>query len=603
MSFDPFLRNSHTPAKATVENLQDVLTWVNNDCECEEATKNGYRGALFWTAKLARTPLSDIPADRDAVLAMFPDRDFSREWAKTYKAFRARKKNLSAAINGATGIIAEKAARRARTDGWRRLIERLRFLLPSLSDRSAALDPHKIVVVEALADLARGLEIDACDVTGETPLRLYRAAENAGQRKACEEAITLMNEVRCRDDGELMACLPRMPIIFARPKKPEHTEISKTLCQEIEDWVHIATRGQWSPTDEAFEQEVNPKPFRIAVRKVIRTAIAIEAIDSGSQTIAFAFADKTLTEVVRTWRKWSVDGDPRAIDTVTAKGYLERVKTFLERNGEEPAYIGTLLKTDRWLSSISGRSNNMSPRTQRFCRRVVRDLQVRGVFVSLHISYRNEAKLHLRKAKQFPADAATHLDKARKFGTIAAFAALMIDAAPLRIGSALPITFRGKDPWLNLGSNKKSDGHLFVPPGMTKNGKPISAPISAKSRTRGLEVLRWYETKIRPLYPHAGKNDFFFPGIQSAHKPLPYSTFKSWWTKTISDFGFPGMTPHMFRHGQASILVANNPGDWNYAMARLGDALSTCMDYYGWIDEERLILEGQNQLTRGLPNV
>ena len=197
-----------------------------------------------------------------------------------------------------------------------------------------------------------------------------------------------------------------------------------------------------------------------------------------------------------------------------------------------------------------------------------------------------------------------HLIAARSYGTIAAFAAIETDAAPLRIGSALPMTFRGKDPWLNLGSRKNSDGHLIVPAERTKTKKKaISAPISAKNRTRGLETLRWFERNIRPLYPHAEQNDFFFPGVQARNEHLSYATFNKWWNKTIPEFGFPGMTPHMFRHGQASILVANNPGDWSYVMARLGDALSTCMDYYGWIDEERLILEGQKKLTRGLPNV
>lgn len=603
MSFDPFLRVSLAPAQATIQNLQDVLTWVDKDCECQESTKNGYRGALLWVSKHARTPLCDIPADRDAVLARFPDRDFTREWAKSFKAFLARKKNLSAAINGATGVIAEKASRGARIDGWHRLIERLRLLLPSLADSEPALDPYKIIAVQAFAGLARSLEIDACDVVGDVSQWLYRAAENAGQRNACAEAIALMNAVRKLDDGELMACLPRMPIMFARPKKPEHIEIPQMLDQEIEVWVHVATRGAWSPTDETFEQGVAAKPYQSAVRKVVKTALAIHAIDSESLTIAFAFADTTLTEVVRTWREWRADADPRAIDTFTARGYLERVQTFLERNGEASEHIGTLLKTDRWLTSNPGSRKGMPPRTQNFCRRVVRDLQARGAFLALHIRYRKAAEYHLQKAKKFPPSAASHLKKARSYGTIAAFAALETDATPLRIGSALPITFRGNDPCLRLAPNTKNDGHLFVPPEMTKTGKPISAPISAKNRTRGLQTLHWYERKIRPLYPHAGQNDFFFPSVQARNKPLPYSTFKKWWTRTIQEFGFPGMTPHMFRHGQASILVANNPGDWAYVMARLGDALSTCMEYYGWVDEERLILEGQNQLTRGLPNV
>ncbi|MFG6626914.1 hypothetical protein [Sulfitobacter sp. 1A12056] len=476
MSFDPFLRNSHTPAKATIENLQDVLTWVNNDCECEETTKNGYRGALLWVSKHARTPLTDLPADRDAVLARFPNRDFTREWAKTYNAFLARKKNLSAAINGATGIIAEKAAHRARSDGWHRLIDRLRFLLSSYPAQTKFIDPRKIIAIEVLAGLARSLEIDACDVEGDVPLKIYSATGKPGRRKACVEAMALMNEVRGLDDGELMACLPRAPIVFARPKKPEHIEIPGILEQEIEVWVELAARGPWSPTDEAYQPGIDPMPFRNAVRKIVRTALMIRAIDSKCYTIAFAFADSIMTEVIRTWRRWEADADPRAIKASTAKGYLERAKTLLERNGEATYHIRTLLKTDRWLTLTSGRHNKMSPRTQRFCRRVVRDLQARGDFVSLHISFWRKAVFHLRKAKQFPSEATGHLDVARKYGTIAAFAALEIDAIPLRVGNALAITFRGKDPWLSLGSAlariRRSTGISLCRPMRTKPVNP-----------------------------------------------------------------------------------------------------------------------------------
>jgi len=601
MFFDPYLREVHTSAKETIQNLQDVLTWVNNNCDCEETTKNGYRGALLWVSKQARRPLHDIPADRDAVLAKFPDEGFTRDWAKTFRAFRARKKNLSAAINGATGVIAERAARASQIDGWCRLISRLRVLLPTISEPPPALNPHKIISVQALAALARSLNIDACDLTGDVPRELYRAAKDAGQRDACEDAIALMNAVRELDDGELMAALPGTPILFARPRRPEHIEIPTTLSEEIDVWVYVATRGEWSPTDEDYGPGVAAGTYRSAVRKVVKTALAIHAIRSDTETIAHVFANAAMTEVVRTWRKWHFGADPRALTTKTAIGYLECVRTLLERNGEDRSHVDILLKTDLWLS---GHRNDMSPSTERFCRRVVRDLQARGDFLGLHVKYRKVAELQLRKAKKFPSNAVKHLIAARSYGTIAAFAAIETDAAPLRIGSALPMTFRGKDPWLNLGSRKNSDGHLIVPAERTKTKKKaISAPISAKNRTRGLETLRWFERNIRPLYPHAEQNDFFFPGVQARNEHLSYATFNKWWNKTIPEFGFPGMTPHMFRHGQASILVANNPGDWSYVMARLGDALSTCMDYYGWIDEERLILEGQKKLTRGLPNV
>lgn len=603
MPFDPFVTSGVPDGKPKADNLQDALSWVDGDCDLAENTKTAYRGALLWAGKHLRRPLSEIAADHDAVLGNFPDAEYSREWAKTYDAFKIRKRSLSAAINGATGVIAERKERRARADGWSRLIARLRLLSLSWSEAAAELHPGRIIAVEALASLARSQAVDTWDLVGEIPARLYRAAQNKGQRDACVDAIAMMNAVRALDDAEVESCLPERPIVFSRPKKPEDIQIPAQLRDELDIWITVATRGEWSPTDASYGPGVDPGPFRNATNKVIKTAIAIGLFDTTtSTTVAFAFGDKILTEVVRSWRRWGLGADPRAIAARTAKDYLARVKTFLARNGEASDHVQKILKTDQWLSVTRVGQTKMSPRAQRFCRNVVRDMGVRANFLSLHIRYRKAAESHLRKAKACHSRSKFHLGRARKYGTIAAFAAIESDAAPVRSHTTLKCTFRGPNPWLNLGSRKQSDGHLYIPSGETKNKKAISAPISAKSKTHGLDTLRWYEKKIRPLFPHADANDFFFPSVQSPKESLCYSTFKKWWDQTISEFNFPGMNPHMFRHGQASILVANNPGSWNYVMARLGDALRTCMEYYGWIDEERLIEEGQMQLTRDLPN-
>jgi hypothetical protein len=58
----------------------------------------------------------------------------------------------------------------------------------------------------------------------------------------------------------------------------------------------------------------------------------------------------------------------------------------------------------------------------------------------------------------------------------------------------------------------------------------------------------------------------------------------------------------MFRHGQASILVAENPGNWSLVAARLGDTEAVCRDNYAWIDHEKLVLAGQRELTKEFPS-
>ena len=113
--------------------------------------------------------------------------------------------------------------------------------------------------------------------------------------------------------------------------------------------------------------------------------------------------------------------------------------------------------------------------------------------------------------------------------------------------------------------------------------------------------MRWFETKIRPLFCNHKDNDHFFPAVIDPTKPLPYGTFKSWWSDCAANSGFPGMNPHMFRHGQASILVAQNPGNWSLVSARLGDTEAVCRTTYAWIDHDKLVLAGQQELSKELP--
>lgn len=96
--------------------------------------------------------------------------------------------------------------------------------------------------------------------------------------------------------------------------------------------------------------------------------------------------------------------------------------------------------------------------------------------------------------------------------------------------------------------------------------------------------------------------DFLFPAPTNPHRHISYSTFRTWWDDCVLEIGLPGMTPHMFRHGLASIIAAENPGNWALLAALLGDAESTCRDYYAWIDKDRLIREGHAIITKGVPH-
>ena len=606
MPFDPFTQTASITVNsnaAQMENLADVLSWIENGkSDLETDTRLDYSRAVKLVGKRLRKPLSSIPASTDAFRAAFPDAEYSVLWGKSFNAFKRWKGKVCAAINGATGAIAAKAERRARDDDWRTLIDVLSDIAARTPPEDALFHEKEIIGVTALADAAR-----RADVPGPRNIHgcihdILAEAADSGQRKAIIDALHLCDRIGSLRDNRLGQLLPDEPIAFS-PIDTAQIEIPYRLLAELDVWLDVATRGEWSLTKQAYGKGIARKPYQDATRKVIRTAHQCDAIDlAETNSIAWAFSDSVLTEVVRIWCKDHEANERGAIAPHTAKNYLETVACFLKRNGECAHLVKNILATDEWIRSGAD-SREMPARAKRLCRSVVTDKAIRLAFLSLHIRYRDAAEDYLKMAAEKPQARRHALMMARQLGTCAAFAALETDVVPVRVSNALACTYRGRGAWLELGHGSKQDGHLFVPASATKNDKEINAPIKANSRLRGLETLRWYEKKIRPLFPYHTESDYFFPAVKTAGEPLSYATLLKWWKKTINDFGFPGMNPHMFRHGQASILVANNPGDWQTVSARLGDTEYTCRKHYAWIHEEAVILEGQRRLTEGLFHV
>lgn len=603
MSFDPFAHATSVKERSgevQIETLADVLSWIaEGKATLSDDTRLDYARAIRRVGKLQRRPLSEISASTHAFRTMFPDAEYGAAWGKSFNAFRHWKRKVCAAIKGATGEIAARAERRGRDDDWRKLVDVLSDIAARTPAADAIFQEKELIGVTALADAARRLDVPGPRHIRGRVLDILAETESTGQRKAIIGALHLCDRIRVICDNRLTQLLPDEPIAFS-PNESAQIEIPDHLLAELDVWLDVATRGAWSLTARAYGKGIERKPYQDATRNIIRTAHQCGGIDLAEiMTIAAAFSDNVLIEVVRTWCKDHEARKSGAVAPRTGKKYLETAICFLERNGESAEIVKKILKTDEWIRSADN-SCGMPERAKRLCRRVVTDMPTRLSFLSLHISYRDAAQKYLKKAKDDPKTRDDALAMARQFGACAAFAAIATDIVPLRVGNALACTYRGPSAWLELGHGREQHGHLHIPAAKTKNRKAINAPINADSPLRGLETLRWYEKNIRPLFPYHGESDYFFPAVTMPGEPLSYFTFLDWWKKSIGGFGFHGMNPHMFRHGQASILVANNPGDWQTVSARLGDTEYTCRKYYTWIHEEKLILQGQERLTEGL---
>lgn len=607
MTFDPFAEGFDQGGRtetAAVRTLQDVLAWLDsNSCHLEEETRPSYRQAVRKAARLMKQPLDRVPACRKTFLDRFPLERYDPSWGVSIDAVIRWRRYVSAAIHGATGVLAAQRERRARLDGWAALLGALKKMLEQ-GTLPFPLHENELIAIGSAAETARGLDLQPGDLDPELSLRLYRAADSKGKRDVVLQTYEIMDRLWECKVSRLHNALPRHPLAFVKPERTSTVHIPEHLEQELASWVHIAARGAWSITDRAYTDGVSPRSYFTAVRKILTTAESSDTVRLADlDTIAAAFDGHVLVAVVQQLRDWNMRGCWQAITPRTARSYLESLVPFLERNGEDASTLRDILKSDRWLASGRATHIGMAPHVKAFCRRVVTNPNARLEFLSLSIKMRGKAISLLRTAKKAEGAEAERLFRlARRYGTCAAFAALETSAVPARVSNVLAIKSQGESAWLELGHRKCEDGYLVIPADFVKNRKEIAAPILAADKLRGLETLRWYEKEIRPLFASHRKNDYFFPAIMKNGEPLPYATFLTWWAQAAAEFGFPSLNPHMFRHGQASIIVASNPGNWALVAARLGDTEAMCRKHYAWIDEEKLILEGQRILTEGLPH-
>jgi hypothetical protein len=513
-------------------------------------------------------------------------------------------RKVVAAFKGASGEIAAQRERRGRGDGWRHLIAALQAVATSPFDGpSPTLTHNEIIPLNVLADLARRRGHEPFDLTNGLVLDIYLNEAVKDQKETVLRAAKLLDRIREVDWGDFSDWLPEEPLHFRKPVLAERSQkLPPHLERELQVMVELASRGDLDPTTgERFGGKVST-PIHYAARKIVVTGLfLLQVPEREPDTIAAFFDYVWLTKILAQWQQWDAADDPRAISATTAVGYFERIAPFLDRNGYDGSGARRLKSQSVWLQDGAEARGRMTPKAEQFCRLILKDRTLRVRMMSLHVHWRKRAEAELEKARIKGRNGGQrHIELARQYGTIACFAAIETDAAPVRVDNALNITFGRPGAWLTLPTRHEKNGRLQIPASCTKNGKPIDAPILHTSRTRGLQTILWFIRTIRPLFRHAGTSDFLFPAVKEAGKPLSYGTFAGWWYPAVSEEDLPDMTPHKLRHAQASILISKRPGDWTLAAIRLGDTEATVKRNYGFIDVERLHILAGEVLTEDL---
>ncbi|WP_291736939.1 tyrosine-type recombinase/integrase, partial [Leisingera sp. F5] len=544
---------------------QDKKDYVSPVKRCSELYKNRH--------------LQDIPADLDEFKRRFPLGGFDPRHFKTEKAYKAWRRKVSAAIKGATGQLQEEQERRARQDAWAELID---ALTPLTGMPDQAMYPHQVLIpIRKLSDLAWQHGKEPNQVSQEW-LSGLRTRLGSNDWKSLQSALRRLNHFRYLSSARPL--LPPEP--FAEPEVlranilpgiPDH------VAAEIRDWVLNATRGEYDPVEDRYEEGTSEddKSFKTAaLRKFVSTLSECAGLET-DLGLRELLSPENAVQVVRRWSS-NMDGAGK-ITARTAHDYLKAIYIVMARNGLPPDAIKAQLANNRFLKQGKKQGSHMSPGARTFCETLLGSQKLTLTFLSLHVQLRNRAQELLNS---FSADGramtGSEIEEVRSIGSVAAVCALETRGAPIRIDNALALAIRGDNITFHLPGRMTDHATITLSPEHTKNDNEIWAPIE-RGNLNGLEVIEWYMETIRPLYPGADSSDFLFPGI-IADGNLPYETFLGWFKRETRAAGLP-MTPHNFRHGLASLLIEANPGRWDLLERLLDDTVGTARKNYGWVNK------------------
>lgn len=605
MTFDPYspaaAATVFKDASPALSGVQQVKDWLKS-ADLSAYTRDDYRRAVEKFGRVYDNRTDPLPLDTERVERILKMRGFDPDHFRTVKAYTRWAGKVMAAFRGASGELAARRELLAQDDDWAAFLAALRqHASCPLEGPIDTIHPNSITSIKVMATLARRRNLGPREITPHVGLLLYLEDARKEQRRSIEKGLRWMDALREVAWGDFSRWLPSNAIGFQKPVQVVHAApLPDHLKQELDSMVAIATRGRIDQTTNETFGDLNPHPIHYAAKKVIDTGMLVCGRTAAQvDTVAGFFDRSSITGVLTCWQRWDSDGDPRAISALTAAGYFQRLAPFLERNGYSGQAVRDALKETRWLQQGLDSLNDMTPAAREFCKRILDERLLRLRFLSLHIRWRKLAMKELAKAKSKPGQRGKrHIERARAFGVCAAFAAIETDAAPIRIGNALDITVNIPGAWLSLPTRYRTFARLEIPAGETKNGQPISGKMLAESPLKGLPTLLWYMKEIRPLFQGFASSPYLFPAIRDPDKPLSYSTFSNWWWRAISEADLPDLNPHRFRHGQASILVARNPGNWLLVSVRLGDTEKTAKGNYAFVDRARIMEEGMNSLAK-----
>ncbi|MGM0584272.1 MAG: hypothetical protein ACQEUZ_06445 [Pseudomonadota bacterium] len=525
-------------------------------------------------------PAERIPADPvtfEASWGPFKKRRETPEGFPSFSAFKTWFSNVKSLLEHASGKATEKAALRLAEDDWKALEEQaasrvapeqrlIPFRVLRDASREAGLQPRDLDAA-ALHDL-----ISAATPPRKTPLR--RAA-------ALLDDLHEIPEVS--DSGLLPAVIGKIPATSSRRRSQE---MASTFAAELDAWLEDARLG---PVSDGYlsirGQPLSPKTIRRrrdGIAWLYACLVEEGLLDPERDPHPRAFTDPKM--LLRILEAESNGLHPwQRLRPSSVKGHLEAALLFLSRY--DPDILGRRATLFRH-AYLSG-AGQMTPEHEAWCRALVNSSERTRAFLDL------APTLHARSAPLI-ADYKALDEGARAAAVKLAFgaaAAAILTSLPLRAGTLLSLTLEGEDAMVAFPRNSRGVS-LAIPGSVVKNNTPLNVTLQRRGRMNPRATLQWFI--------HQGPRDLLMRRIKRPDSRLlfggaEYHYLHLAWTYATAEGGFY-MTPHLVRHGIASLLCNEEDPDFDLVAALLGNTEETTRRNYAFFDKAQAVERGQRKL-------
>ncbi|MCP1168907.1 site-specific integrase [Limimaricola litoreus] len=622
-----FSLSSETTTTARIDTMQDVADWVVAQApNPEEPRKDNPVGYLLQALRTlvshcAGAPLSTMPADPAWIEEHFPKvvkgvhpRPELGQSVGVYQKWRA---DLLRSIKKANGAEAEVKALRARKDGWADLIAAVQL---HTTTHGGSIHPAALSPLTKLADIARRAGVEPRDLDQPDVLsRLEQGFRLPLDRQDARNGQDFLNKHAYIP--ELAAELPQAPVVtfpILRAYAPIPEHIDAFLVGMVE--TAAKREDKVMKKDSQGVVDTTKSGWLSALRHHVRTLPDCPAepdldyprpitnLDGVNDAAALFEADHLYASIRRTA---AVEHLPGTIIHVSAYDYYSAIMVVLSRNGLIDAETCWGIKDSEFMVDGKALAHGMTAANQAWCENLVQNPLARRRFRNLHRIMQAKANdllppealaMPRSDAKQRAAYrefvtsqlTGTQFARLRQLGVCAAACAIEYAGRPIRKANCLGLRIHGSTRNFFTPTKHRPYYGFTLGAHETKAGKQETL-TKLHDKLHGPQVLRWYLDVIRPLFEHAEASIYLFPGVTKPGQSLNHKTFDTWFQRAASDADMT-MTFHLWRHGYASLLLAQDWGNLAHAAAMLGNTPAVCGRNYAWIDEQRLFLDGQQKM-------